>query len=401
MDHTIAGMRMQPVEARVIRCNTDLRRNGCDLPINVYGHMGMNMEVAMFKTIAGNAIDGRISWVRRSLALCDGEIGEASNSQCDHADDDEYCDALRSSGSSPLFFTPSLFLAALFLPRAVTSALLAHTFHFPFVRAFQECISINQCVAGHICNRHIVVLCEHVNKSFAKVRFNAPCTIYDSTFDNCIMMPYTLVKVSTEVTTQRKGSIPMQYILSLLPLLACPVGMGLMMWFMMRGNKQEQAPQRTDPLPASAYQTPVEATHESPRRNSPLQILFMCLNWKVVAGLAVVGVIVWAVAPQLLLGAIPLLIVAACPLSMLFMMRGMQGGGKKTATPSEQMRQLPALELTHEEQLFELQSRLSGVQAQQEAIARQISEMESPETSIISEVESVARAATKRSAPRQ
>ncbi len=111
----------------------------------------------------------------------------------------------------------------------------------------------------------------------------------------------------------------MQYILSLLPLLACPVGMGLMMWFMMRGNKQEQAPQRTDQLPTtSAYQTPVEATHESPRRNSPLQMLFMCLNWRVVAGLAVVGVIVWAVAPQLLLGAIPLLIVAACPLSMLF-----------------------------------------------------------------------------------
>ena len=31
----------------------------------------------------------------------------------------------------------------------------------------------------------------------------------------------------------------MQYILSILPLLACPVGMGLMMWFMMRGNKQQ------------------------------------------------------------------------------------------------------------------------------------------------------------------
>ena len=186
----------------------------------------------------------------------------------------------------------------------------------------------------------------------------------------------------------------MQYILSLLPLLACPVGMGLMIWFMMRGNKQDQAPQRTDPLPASAYQTPVEATHESPRRNSPLQMLFMCLNWRVVAGSAVVGVIVWAVAPQLLLGAIPLLIVAACPLSMLFMMRGMQGGGSQKAMP-------PASEQMHEERLAELHSRLSGLQAEQESLARQVAEMESPEASIISEAESVARVATKRSAPRQ
>jgi len=194
----------------------------------------------------------------------------------------------------------------------------------------------------------------------------------------------------------------MQYILSLLPLLACPVGMGLMIWLMMRGNKQDQAPQRTDQLPtASAYRTPVEATQESPRRNSPLQMLFMCLNWKVVAGLAVVGVIVWVVAPQFLLGPIPLLIVAACPLSMLFMMRGMQGGGDQTTQQPAQVRQPSAAEFTRDEQLAELRSRQSGLQQEQEFLARQISEMESPETSIISEAESVARAATKRSAPRQ
>lgn len=193
----------------------------------------------------------------------------------------------------------------------------------------------------------------------------------------------------------------MKYILSLLPLLACPVGMGLMMWLMMRGNKQDQAPQRTDQLPASSYRTPVEATHESPRRNSPLQMLFMCLNWKVVAGLAVVGVIVWVVAPQFLLGAIPLLILAACPLSMLFMMRGMQGGGDQTTQQPAQVRQPSAAEFTRDEQLAELRSRQSGLQQEQEFLARQISEMESPETSIISEAESVASAATKRSAPRQ
>ena len=51
----------------------------------------------------------------------------------------------------------------------------------------------------------------------------------------------------------------------------------------------------------------------------------MCFNWKVVAGLAAVGVGVWAVAPNLLGAALPLLIIAACPLSMFFMMRGMGG----------------------------------------------------------------------------
>ena len=35
----------------------------------------------------------------------------------------------------------------------------------------------------------------------------------------------------------------MSQLLYSLPLLACPVGMGLMMYFMMRGNKQPSAPQ--------------------------------------------------------------------------------------------------------------------------------------------------------------
>jgi Protein of unknown function (DUF2933) len=145
----------------------------------------------------------------------------------------------------------------------------------------------------------------------------------------------------------------MQYILSLLPLLACPVGMGLMVWFMMRGKQQDQVPRRTDRLPDSAYATPVQAAHASPRRNSALQMLFMCLNWKVVAGLAVVGVIIWVVVPQFLVGAIPLLIIVACPLSMLLMMRSTHGEGKKIVSPSAQMSQLPDSELTHEDTLHE------------------------------------------------
>lgn len=54
----------------------------------------------------------------------------------------------------------------------------------------------------------------------------------------------------------------------------------------------------------------------------------MCINWKVVGGLAAIGVAVWITAPQMVAAILPLLILAACPLSMVFMMRAMSGGQK-------------------------------------------------------------------------
>lgn len=52
----------------------------------------------------------------------------------------------------------------------------------------------------------------------------------------------------------------------------------------------------------------------------------MCFNRKVLLGLGAVALGVLAFAPQFFSSALPLLFVAACPLSMLLMMRGMSGG---------------------------------------------------------------------------
>ncbi|MDP9402224.1 MAG: DUF2933 domain-containing protein [Actinomycetota bacterium] len=52
----------------------------------------------------------------------------------------------------------------------------------------------------------------------------------------------------------------------------------------------------------------------------------MCFNRKVLIGLGVVALGVLALAPGALAWALPLLVFAACPLSMVFMMRAMSGG---------------------------------------------------------------------------
>lgn len=172
----------------------------------------------------------------------------------------------------------------------------------------------------------------------------------------------------------------------------------------------------------------------------------MCLNWKVVAGLAVAAVGVWVLAPGLIGAALPLLIVLACPLSCLFMMRGMgtmgtMGGTSSTSAaesmenmegtgvvagdhcgmggmgtigtmsdkrtiPEQNVPNLPrAVPLTQEERLADLQARVASIQAEQDAIAREIAALEDAGTSELSELselpvvrqaEAAARAAAER-----
>jgi hypothetical protein len=99
-----------------------------------------------------------------------------------------------------------------------------------------------------------------------------------------------------------------------------------------------------------------------------MKMLKMCLNWKVLAGLAAVGVGIYLVAPDLVLAALPILLLAVCPLSMLLMMWAMRGG------PSEdqQASQEADAGLTREEHLTRLRWR-------QAALADRIDELEQDE----------------------
>jgi hypothetical protein len=100
------------------------------------------------------------------------------------------------------------------------------------------------------------------------------------------------------------------------------------------------------------------------------RILRMCLNWKVLGGLAVVGLVIWVLAPELLARAVPVLIFAVCPLSMLMMMRGMQdsehGAGRPHAAASS----------GSGGRIAELKDQLARVQAQQVAIVREIEQLQ-------------------------
>ncbi len=66
-----------------------------------------------------------------------------------------------------------------------------------------------------------------------------------------------------------------------------------------------------------------------------MEVLKKCFNPKILLGLALVAIGVAVFAPRALASALPLLLVAACPLSMILMMTMMGGNHDKNTSSNE------------------------------------------------------------------
>ncbi len=95
----------------------------------------------------------------------------------------------------------------------------------------------------------------------------------------------------------------------------------------------------------------------------------MCLNWKVLAGLGAAGVGIYLFAPGLAVAALPFLLLAVCPLSMLLMMKGMQGG--QCETQGRQAPQEADAGLTREEQIARLRTHQATLADQIDALEQE------------------------------
>jgi len=102
-----------------------------------------------------------------------------------------------------------------------------------------------------------------------------------------------------------------------------------------------------------------------------MQMLKMCLNPKVLAGLVVVGIGIYVVAPDLVAVALPILLLAVCPLSMLLMMlmmrdtRGSHGEAREEPLSHEN-----GSTLTREERVADLRDQQAALADQVDALER-------------------------------
>lgn len=96
-----------------------------------------------------------------------------------------------------------------------------------------------------------------------------------------------------------------------------------------------------------------------------MKVLGMCFNPKVLAGLALVGLAVWVYAPGALLAVLPFLVLALCPLSMLFMGRMMMSGSGSQRASQDPAAKLAALEQERRQLQLEIARTRSQASAEQ------------------------------------
>lgn len=95
-------------------------------------------------------------------------------------------------------------------------------------------------------------------------------------------------------------------------------------------------------------------------------MLGMCLNWKVLAGLGAVAAGVLIFAPGAAFAVLPLLLLAACPLSMVVMMFAMKGMGPRNHEGSVAQTQTDA-------SVESLRGRLAGLRDEERQLEQELS----------------------------
>lgn len=118
-----------------------------------------------------------------------------------------------------------------------------------------------------------------------------------------------------------------------------------------------------------------------------MNFLRACLNWRVVAVLVALGAGVAVFAPNRIAAALPLLLVAACPLSMLVMMRTMTG---QPANPS------PEPVLGSDDRPSQLRKRLAATRLEQKQLERELAIVEATDRVSTAEAGGTAAAADGR-----
>lgn len=110
-----------------------------------------------------------------------------------------------------------------------------------------------------------------------------------------------------------------------------------------------------------------------------MNMLKACYDWRVITALAAVGAGVFLLAPNLIGAALPLLLVAICPLSMILMMRTM-GGHEMNAVD----RAVPA---SSADRVDRLRAELAASRREQQRIAQELEQLETETTMLAATAE--------------